>query len=107
MKKATNLTRSGSVKTLIHKFSASESALQVTEKDGTGNAKESELPAVTVTPPSGESGNISDSPNTQSHSDRVSARAVCRTRPDDFCVHAACKNRITCMARALINVTCV
>ncbi|KAF4077031.1 hypothetical protein AMELA_G00203440 [Ameiurus melas] len=77
--KAPNLTRSGSVKTLIHKFSVSESGPQVTpnaspserEKDGTGNANERELPAVTVTPPSGESKNISTSPNTHSHSDRV------------------------------------
>ncbi|XP_058271933.1 cingulin-like protein 1 isoform X2 [Hemibagrus wyckioides] len=75
--KATNLTRSGSVKTLIHKFSVSESSEQITPnvspspqqgKDGTGNASESKIPTVTVTSPSGESKN---GPNTHSHSGRL------------------------------------
>ncbi|MCJ8741103.1 hypothetical protein PDJAM_G00066920 [Pangasius djambal] len=72
----TNLTRSGSVKNLIHKFSTSESSGHITpnvsppeqRKDGTGNAKESDIPAVTVTPPSGESKNVSNGPKTHSHS---------------------------------------
>ncbi|XP_026988443.1 uncharacterized protein LOC113633958 isoform X2 [Tachysurus fulvidraco] len=74
--KATSLTRSGSVKKLIHKFSVSESSEQDTtnvsplqqRKDGTGDATESETPTVTVTSPSGESKNVSNGPNTHSHS---------------------------------------
>lgn len=93
MTKATNLTRSGSVKILIHKFSVSESSGQNTPsvspshqgKDGTGHATESEVPTVMVTPPSGESKNVTNGPNTHSPTDRVSVRAVRRTRPDDLC----------------------
>lgn len=87
--KATNLSRSGSVKILIHKFSASDSSGQITPnvspsqqgKDGTGSEKDSEIPAVTVTPPSGESKNIFSGPSTHSHSEGVS---VCKC-VDDLC----------------------
>lgn len=117
--KATNLTRSGSVKTLIHKFSVSESSEQITPnispssqqgKDGTGNATESRIPTVTVTSPSGESKN---GPITHSHSGRVSVCAVCHTRPDDLC-YATRKNRITShfeshawIVTLVISVICV
>ncbi|KAI5612881.1 hypothetical protein C0J50_4613 [Silurus asotus] len=72
-KKATSLTRSGSVKVLIHKFSTSESSGQmspsVSPSQQRKNAKESDLPAVTVTSPSGQSNNVSNGPNTHSYSD--------------------------------------
>ncbi|XP_060791566.1 cingulin-like protein 1 isoform X2 [Neoarius graeffei] len=77
--KVTSLSRSGSVKNLIHKFSVSESSDQITpnvspsqqQNDGTGNAKESEIPAVTVTPPSGKSKNVSNGPNVHSDSGQL------------------------------------
>ncbi|TSK72055.1 Cingulin-like protein 1 [Bagarius yarrelli] len=74
--KATNLTRSGDVKNLIHKFSGSESGKQIApnvssslqENDETGNSTESKLPAVTVTTPSGRPENVSNGPKTHAQS---------------------------------------
>ncbi|KAF5896879.1 cingulin-like protein 1 isoform X3, partial [Clarias magur] len=75
--KVPNLTRSGSVKKLIHQFSGPESSGQILcvsdvspsqqGKDGTRNAKEAEIPAVTVTSPSGGSKNAPNGPNTHAH----------------------------------------
>ncbi|KAI5091404.1 hypothetical protein C0J45_18610, partial [Silurus meridionalis] len=78
--KTTCLTRSGSVKVLIHKFSASESSGQmspsVSPSQQRKNAKESDLPAVTVTSPSGQSNNVSNGPNTHSYSDGTGSSEV-------------------------------
>lgn len=119
--KVTSLSRSGSVKNLIHKFSVSESSDQITpnvspsqqQKDGTGNAKESEIPAVTVTPPSGKSKNVSNGPNVHSDSGQVSVCAVCSTRPDNLCSRRMQDLHyftlwVTCLTYTLVvNVTCV
>lgn len=97
--KATNLSRSGSVKNLVHKFSPKNSGQIAPDvspsqhgQNAAEKAKESEVPALTVTPPSGESKHASNGPNTHSNSGRVSVCVQPAALDRTICGYAACEN---------------